>query len=124
MEADELKQEGNSLFRHNKWDDALQSYQNGLTRLPERRKPSRPPATDEKNYSSPAEGEGTPTHTDTDVEESLASGTSDDSDPSSPLERECAKARSVLNANIAACYVKLVRAHTDDLRQSAVNASI
>ncbi|KAH9064183.1 TPR-like protein, partial [Lactarius vividus] len=102
-EADELKQEGNNLFRLNKWDNALQSYRNGLARLPERRKPSVPPATDEKSHSPPAEGEGTPT----DAEESLTSGSSLDSSSSSPLERECAKARSVLNANIAACYVKL-----------------
>lgn len=85
-----------------------------MARLPERRK-SVPPATDEKNDSPPAEGESTPTHTD--VEESLASGTSVDSDSSSPLERECAKARSVLHGNIAACYVKLVRAHADDFRE-------
>lgn len=99
-EADELKQEGNNLFRLNKWDDALQSYRNGLARLPERRKPG----TGEKSHSLSAEGEGTPS---TDAEESLASGSSLDSNSSSPLERECAKARSVLNANIAACYVKL-----------------
>ncbi len=92
----------------------MQSYRNGLARLPERRKPSAPPATDEKRHSPPAEGEGTPTPTD--VEEPLASGTSVDSD-SLPLEGECAKARSVLNANIAACYVKLVRAHANDLRE-------
>ncbi|KAI9460842.1 TPR-like protein [Lactarius psammicola] len=104
-EADELKQEGNSLFRLNKWDEALQSYRNGLAQVPERRKTSMPPATNEKSHSPPAEGEGT--HTPTDIEESLASGTSVDSDSSSPLERECTKARSVLNANIAACYVKL-----------------
>ncbi|KAH9025053.1 TPR-like protein [Lactarius hengduanensis] len=103
-EADEIKQEGNNLFRLNKWDDALQSYRNGLARLPERRKPSVPPATDEKSHSPPAEGEGTPS---TDAEESLASGSSLDFDSSSPLEGECAKARSVFNANIAACYVKL-----------------
>ena len=30
----------------------------------------------------------------------------------SPLEQECAKARAVLNANIGACYVKLVSALT------------
>jgi len=72
-----------------------------LARLPERKKP---PATDDL---PPAESEGTPTHTDADVEESIASDTSVNSDSSSPLERECAKARSVLNANIAACYVKL-----------------
>ncbi|KAH9175395.1 hypothetical protein EDB89DRAFT_2113222 [Lactarius sanguifluus] len=102
-EADEIKQEGNDLFRLNKWDDALQSYRNGLARLPERRKPSVPPATDEKSHSPSADGEGTPP---TDAEESLASGFSFDFD-SSPLERECAKARSVFNANIAACYVKL-----------------
>ncbi|KAF8271355.1 hypothetical protein EI94DRAFT_1720427, partial [Lactarius quietus] len=71
-EADELKQEGNGLFRLNKWDDALQSYRNGLAQLPERR-------------SCPHFR----------------------SDSSSPLERECAQARSVLHGNIAACYVKL-----------------
>lgn len=113
-EAEELKQEGNNLFRLNKWDDALQSYRNGLARLPERRKPV-PSATDEKDRSPPAEGEDTATHTD--MEESLASGTSVDSDSSSPLEHECAKARSVLHANIAACNVKLVRARANDFRK-------
>ncbi|KAH9171829.1 hypothetical protein EDB89DRAFT_2114350 [Lactarius sanguifluus] len=99
-EADELKQEGNNLFRLDKWDDALQSYRNGLARLRERRKPG----TGEKSYSPSAEDKDTPS---TDAEESLASGSSLDSNSSSPLEHECAKARSVLNANIAACYVKL-----------------
>ena len=112
-EADELKLEGNDMFRLNKWDDALQSYRNGLALLPERKKLPVPTAPDEKNNSPPAADEGSPTHTEADIEESLASGTSVASDSSSPLERECAKARSVLNANIAACYVKLVRAHAD-----------
>ena len=108
-----LKQEGNSLFRLDKWADALQRYRTGLARLPERRKLSVPPATDEEKHSTPAEGESIPTHTD--VEESSASGPSDDSDSSSLLERESAKARSVLNANIAACHVKLVSACAEDL---------
>ncbi|KAH9004412.1 TPR-like protein, partial [Lactarius hatsudake] len=94
-EADEIKQEGNNLFHLNRWDDALQSYRNGLARLPERRKPSVSPATDEKSHSPQLRAR------------SLASGSSLDFDSSSPLERECAKARSVFNANIAACYVKL-----------------
>ena len=93
----------------------MQSYRNGLARLPERRKLSEPHANDEKNHSPPAEGEGPSTHTD--VEEPLTSDTSVDSGSSSPLERECAQARSVLNANIAACYVKLVSARLDDLRE-------
>jgi hypothetical protein len=35
-EAEELKQEGNDLFRRSKWNEALQSYRNGLARLPKR----------------------------------------------------------------------------------------
>lgn len=80
-----------------------------------------PRANDEKDHSPSAEGEGTSTHTD--VEEPLTSDTSIDSGSSSPLERECAQARSVLNANIAACYVKLVRARPTTY-ESAVDISI
>ncbi|KAI0257521.1 hypothetical protein BJV78DRAFT_1272495 [Lactifluus subvellereus] len=103
-EAEELKQEGNDLFRLNKWNEALQSYRNGLARLPKRRHPPAPPATaHEEGDPPPAEGESSRTPTEVD-----SPPTSDASaDVDSPLERSCAKTRSVLNANIAACHVKL-----------------
>lgn len=110
-EAVELKQEGNDLFRRSKWIEALQSYRNGLAQLPKRRHPPspspRPPSTDEEGDPPPAEEE---------------TGASTDAEPAgsdnvdSSLERECAKARSVLHANIAACHVKLASAHAHNLR--------
>lgn len=114
-EAEELKQEGNDLFRRSKWIEALQSYRNGLAQLPKRRHPPspppspspRPPGTDEEGDPPPAEEE---TGASTDVEPAG----SDNVDSS--LERECARARSVLHANIAACHVKLASAHAHNLR--------
>jgi len=106
-EVEELKQEGNDLFRRGKWDEALQTYRHGLAQLPKRRNPPSPPgsphpppATDDEGETLPAEGGANRTPTD-------AQNQHDSSDAGSPLERECAKARSVLNANIAACHVKL-----------------
>jgi hypothetical protein len=120
-EADELKQEGNDLFRRGKWDEALQTYRNGLALLPKRRNPPSspppgsphpPPATDDKGETPPAEGDAN--RTPTDVQNQHESTSAD-----SPLERECAKARSVLNANIAACHVKLASAHARNFRNRA-----
>lgn len=107
-EAEELKQEGNDLFRLNKWNEALQSYRNGLARLPKRRHPPVPPATaHEEGDLPPAEGESSRTPNEADSPPTSGASAGVDS----PLARECAKIRSVLNANIAACHVKLVRAH-------------
>ncbi|KAN0125130.1 TPR-like protein [Russula decolorans] len=113
-EAEELKQEGNDLFRRSKWNEALQSYRNGLTRLPKRRDPPpppppasssspRPPTTDDEGDSPLVEGEvpGAPTDAENQSEPS------DCVNVDSPLERECVKVRSVLHANIAACHLKL-----------------
>lgn len=112
-EAEELKQEGNDLFRRSKWNEALQSYRSGLAQLPKRRPPPPsppPPATDEEGNPPPAEGEfsGTPTDAESRCEPT------DCVNIDSPLERECAKVRSVLHANIAACHVKLASAHAHD----------
>ncbi|KAH9968932.1 hypothetical protein BC827DRAFT_1166616 [Russula dissimulans] len=96
-EADELKQEGNDLFRRSKWNEALQSYRNGLARLPKRRIP--PPAPEEQGDPLPTGEEAAAASTETTSQNEPAI------DPS--LEHECAKARSVLYANIAACHVKL-----------------
>ncbi|KAF8484221.1 hypothetical protein JB92DRAFT_3131775 [Gautieria morchelliformis] len=97
-EADELKAEGTESFRGGMWAQALQSYRRGLARLPQRK--ISPPVNDRK-------GKGV------DLEE--GPGDSDDvghkdqpeAEPLSELEQDCAKARSVLNGNIAACHVKL-----------------
>jgi len=110
-EAEELKQEGNNIFRLSKWNEALQCYRNGLARLPERRDPPppasssspRPPTTDDEGDSPPAEGEVPGASTDAESQ----SEPSDRVNVDSPLERECAKARSVLHANIGACHLKL-----------------
>ena len=109
-EAEELKQEGNDLFRLNKWNEALQSYRNGLARLPKRRCPPAPQSTPRNEQGDlPPAAEGDTSHSPTEIDSQSASSASPSVD--SPLERECAKTRSVLNANIAACHVKLVRVH-------------
>ncbi len=114
-EAEELKQEGNDLFRRDKWDEALQRYRNGLAQLPKRRVPPPPPprpATEEEGDTLPAEGDANlaPTDAESQHESTLHS------DVDAPLKGECAKARSVLNANIAACHVKLASAHARSLK--------
>ena len=116
-EAEGLKQEGNDLFRRGKWDEALQTYRNGLAQLPKRRNPpppppSPPPATDEEGERPPAEGDAN--RIPTDAQNQHESTVPSDAD--SPLERECTKARSVLNANIAACHVKLASTHARSFR--------
>jgi hypothetical protein len=107
-EAEVLKQEGNDLFRLNKWNEALQSYRNGLARLPKRRRPPAPQATPHNEQGDPppaAERDTSHSPTENDGQSTGSASPSVDT----PLERECAKTRSVLNANIAACHVKLVR---------------
>ncbi|KAI0001992.1 hypothetical protein BJV77DRAFT_1057703 [Russula vinacea] len=100
-EAEELKQEGNDLFRRSKWNEALQSYRNGLARLPKRRDPPSPsprsPATDGEDDRSPVEGEASDVSADAGEPNGCVN-------VDSSQERECAKARSVLHANIAACH--------------------
>ncbi|KAI0307837.1 hypothetical protein B0F90DRAFT_1621791, partial [Multifurca ochricompacta] len=107
-EAEELKQEGNKLFRLDKWNEALQSYRNGLARLPKRGNPLVPSTANEgsQGRDSPlTEEEATQTCTDADSQPKPKPNHF--IDPDSLLGRQCAQARSVLNANIAACHVKL-----------------
>lgn len=117
-EAEELKQEGNDLFRSSKWNEALQSYRSGLARLPKRRPPPppspslQPPATDDEGDPPVVEGEAPDAFTDDESQSEATGGVNVES----TLERECAKARSVLHANIAACHVKLASAHAHSLR--------
>jgi hypothetical protein len=94
-----LKTEGNNHFRVSSWDEALAAYRSGLGRLPERK--------DKSNDSL----EGKAKHDGDSLEEEAITKESDVDEeklPETALERQCAKARAVLNANIGACYVKLV----------------
>jgi len=105
--ANERKCEGNECFRAKKWNEALVAYQSGLDYLPKR--PSKS-GTDSKIASNPPSDE---TAEDTDP----STLPKDAEDPAieivSPAsaenesDRECARLRAALNANIGACYVKL-----------------
>ena len=112
-EADELKQEGNDLFRRSKWNEALQSYRNGLTRLPKRKDPPPPASSSSQPPTTDDEGDFPDASTDAKSQ----SEPSDSVDVDSPLEHECAKVRSILHANIAACHLKLASAHAHSLKQ-------
>ena len=124
-EAEDLKKEGNDLFRRSEWNEALQCYRNGLARLPKRRDPvplsppassssPGPPTTDDAGDPPSPVAEGEVHGASTDAENQ--SEPSDRVNADSPLERECAKARSVLHANIATCHLKLASAHTHTFR--------
>lgn len=113
-DADELKQEGNEHFRAKRWEEALASYRAGLGRLPKRKAASSggPPSQDkgkgrdEGPPDSDEDAEGAsegPAPAQGDVAPEAAA-----EQPPSELELECARARAVMNANIGACYVKLV----------------
>ncbi|KAI0756660.1 hypothetical protein C8Q80DRAFT_1129813 [Daedaleopsis nitida] len=109
--AEDLKQEGNDHFRAKRWDEALAAYKSALGHLPQRSTPDR----------SSMELEDTRPTVDSDDEpESRASSRpsermsekqgarpQEEEVPPSELDVECAKARSILNANIGACYAKL-----------------
>ena len=105
-DAEELKQEGNDYFRAGKWTEALASYHSALGRLPKRK------AIDLRA------NKGKQRETVDDIEKE---DNSDDAKPEpepeplaepTALDIQCAKARATLNANIGACYVKLVSVPT------------
>ncbi|KIY63640.1 TPR-like protein [Cylindrobasidium torrendii FP15055 ss-10] len=105
--ADELKNEGNDHFRAQRWNEALVAYQSGLGQLPKRPLPRNtvvetdPYQDDSDEEESSKRTPGTPKDpTPTQEAESVAT-------PSSPTPDIYSKPRAVLNANIAACYLKL-----------------
>jgi tetratricopeptide (TPR) repeat protein len=86
----ELKDEGNAHFREAVWHDALQAYMSGLSRLP-----PRPESKEKEKEKEPP------------VEEKPGDTGPSEVDSMNQLEHECALLRAVLNANIAACHVKM-----------------
>jgi tetratricopeptide (TPR) repeat protein len=120
-DADALKQDGNNHFRTGEWEQALASYRTALGRLPKRKEapksqatPSRPDSDSENETERDEATRKEDTDDTSDVEA--------EAEPKDPWEDECAKARAVLNSNIAACYVKLgdhsevVKACTESLK--------
>lgn len=105
QEVERLKQEGNNHFRSKAWEEALAQYRSALGHLPRReREPPREPV-------EPLE------QSDPEVVELSSS----ESQPATPQPRneespEIVKARAVLNANVAACYVQLVGCFFDATR--------
>ncbi|PFH54656.1 hypothetical protein AMATHDRAFT_202 [Amanita thiersii Skay4041] len=72
-----LKSEGNQFFHAANWSQALASYHSALSTLPPRSQSSTP------------------------------SDINSDDQPQSELQQQCATARAILYANIAACHLKL-----------------
>ncbi|KAF9267915.1 TPR-like protein [Marasmius fiardii PR-910] len=110
--ADQMKNEGNELFRASKWEEALAAYRVGLGSLPNRKVQSSKPREetsldDEPDFlkeESGSEGgqfeRGGKKNEEPRKSEEVEDVDSAESDP-------YAKSRAVLNANIAACFVKL-----------------
>lgn len=96
--ANEMKLEGNELFKATQWNEALVSYRTALSQLPPRQQ-SATPELDQTNIDSSGSCQQPPTG-----EPSAAAVT----DIPNALDSECAKARAVLYANIGACLSKLV----------------
>ncbi|KAJ7357080.1 TPR-like protein [Mycena albidolilacea] len=97
--ADEFKNEGNDHFRARRWDEALVAYRAGLGRVPKRQKPEKQPET---HSEDDVDDDPTPS------QEDPTENSPKEEVPMTDEEIECAKARAVLNANIGACFVKLV----------------
>jgi len=128
-EANELKTHGNDVFRDGKWQRALEVYLEGLQVLPPQRpqlKNSKGKAKAEDDVESGAVSEYAsrvdPSVSSTSLEaKERGAETSVGTLPIGLMEQQCAVLRSILNSNIAACYVKLddhksaVKSCTDSL---------
>ena len=96
--ADELKSEGNDHFREKRWNEALAQYRSALGHLPKRK---------EKKQLSPQHTEDTESEGGPDADKGKQRET-EYTEQADPMLTEYARRRAVLNANIGACYVKLV----------------
>ncbi|TFK40974.1 hypothetical protein BDQ12DRAFT_733323 [Crucibulum laeve] len=106
-EANERKAEGNQYFREEKWNEALVVYRSALGFLPpasegDAEKQSTEDAEDTDGPELTGEQKSIPT-----TSEPQEDRTRLDVNIESDKEKECVKARAILNANIAACHIKL-----------------
>ncbi|KAI0348455.1 TPR-like protein [Trametopsis cervina] len=113
-DAAELKQEGTAHFRAKRWNEALAVYRAALGRLPNRYEPPvQMRAVDDVDEvddveEPPVASSSKVKLTPKEPRRPRAPPAPPAPEPEPiPLEAECAKARAVLNANIAACYLKL-----------------
>ncbi|PIL31618.1 hypothetical protein GSI_06320 [Ganoderma sinense ZZ0214-1] len=103
--AEELKQEGNDHFRAKRWDEAIALYRSALGHLPKRPQLSTSTAdADSHDDDSAVSQSENGSNSKVPAQEAMQG----QQPPPSELDINCAKARAVLNANISACYVKLV----------------
>jgi hypothetical protein len=105
--ANELKQDGNDYFRTKQWDQALNAYRSALGRLPKRPR-TKPNPNDSENTRLTDEDRGQESESAAEIPSSSESTPEEIPEPTE-LEKQCAKARAVMNANVGACYVMLVR---------------
>ena len=106
--AEELKLEGNEHFRARRWDEAICSYRTALGQLPNREKKKdngKGKGRDGVDDNDDEDDDSWPSRKD--VDEPTETETVPESPPTEQ-DLALAKTRAVLNANIAACYVKLV----------------
>ncbi|KIM48022.1 hypothetical protein M413DRAFT_439716 [Hebeloma cylindrosporum] len=102
--ANERKQEGNDCFRAGKWNEALTAYRSALNSLPKRPTKPRPDVSEQDEIP----GEDPSTKKGSDDEGEKEEAVVDVSSPAvTESEKESVRLRSVLNANIGACFVKL-----------------
>ena len=98
--AEDLKAEGNDHYRAGSWKEALAAYRSGLGGLPARIKKKR----QEDLQAAGAD----PPRSPVDDEKKDQPDTQITDDENVDEHDEFSKTRAALNANIAACYVKLV----------------
>ncbi|KAL0571007.1 hypothetical protein V5O48_010954 [Marasmius crinis-equi] len=111
--ADQMKAEGNEHFRAGRWEEALASYRVGLGNLP-RRKTKSPPKSqarddlpfDIEDEHDSAFGKNASQDKGKHPEGSLRSEEDSESQDEAK-EDPYSQPRAVLNANIAACFMKL-----------------
>jgi hypothetical protein len=115
--ANERKQEGNDCFRAGKWNEALVAYRSALNSLPKRPTKSRPDTSELDE--TPGEDPSTKPERKGSDDEREQEPVVDVSSPAvTESEKESVRLRSVLNANVGACFVKLVSASVDQQKYS------
>ncbi|KAG8920350.1 hypothetical protein FRC00_010144 [Tulasnella sp. 408] len=110
--GDELKSQGNDCFRKSDWDGAIRLYTQALKAVPlrpkdPRKEKSRPEGLTDEDFDEDDEGQSA-TGDKAKGKEKAKVEEPEVPKELTPLEKEAATARSVLNANLAACYVKQV----------------